>query len=36
MSNAQKYLEKILGWVIDSVVHNTVHISKYKPLIGTH
>ena len=35
ISNIQKFLGKSLGWIIDSVVDQTINISKYKPLSGS-
>ena len=32
ISNIQKLLGKISGWVVDSVVDHTINISKYKRL----
>ena len=32
ISNIQKSLGKGSGWIIDSVIHHTVSISKYDPL----
>ena len=32
ISNIQKFLEKGLGWLIDSVIDNIVNILKYNPL----
>ena len=30
--NSIKSLEKVLGWIIDSVIDHTINISKCKPL----
>ena len=35
ISNIQKLLGKISGWVVDSVVDHTINISKYKRLRGS-
>ena len=35
ISNKQKYLGKGSGWIIDSVIHHTISISKYNPLAGS-
>ena len=32
ISNIQKYLEKGLSWVTDSVIDYSINISKYNPL----
>ena len=32
ISNIQKYLGKVSGWIIDSVVRHIIIISKYNPL----
>ena len=34
ISNIQKLLRKISGWIIDSVIDHNINISKYKPLAG--
>ena len=35
ISNIQKYLGKVSGWTIDSVVSHTINISDYNPLAGS-
>ena len=35
ISNIQNVLGKGLGWIIDSVIDNTISISKYNPLAGS-
>ena len=35
ISNIQKYLGKVSGWIIDSVVSHTINISDYNPLAGS-
>ena len=32
ISNIQKSLEEDPGWIIDSVIENSISISKYNPL----
>ena len=35
ISNIQKYLGKVSGWIIDSVVSHIINISDYNPLAGS-
>ena len=35
ISNIQKSLKKISGWINDSVLDHTISISKYIPLAGS-
>ena len=35
ISIKQKYLGRGSGWIIDSVIHHTMSISKYNPLAGS-
>ena len=35
ISNIQKSLEKVLGWIIDSIIAHNIIISKYNPLAGS-
>ena len=34
-SNIKKYLGKVSGWIIDSVVDHNISISKYNSLVGS-
>ena len=35
VTSIQKSVGKGSGWIIDSVIHHTISISKYNPLAGT-
>ena len=35
ISKIQKFLGKVSGWIIDSVIYHNLSISKYNPLAGS-